>query len=177
MHVFYLNLIIVLAVFLNCSVTGIAGENSESPLETTQQAASDAKINLTKWGYALDGSVKSVREIDRFIKENWDDESKKPKPGGLLAKNFGVIMFSLGCYVGEVLVNVGGEWHFDEENPQWGMTATVTMNDGTVCCPAQRFMKRLSQGPENDLYFYTWSLAKNIQGVTENDDFTQKPLE
>lgn len=158
-------------------MTGRAEENSESPLEITRQAASGAKINLTKWGYTLDGSVKSVREIDRFIQENWDDEARKPVPDGLLAHDFGVIMFSLGCYVGEVLVNVGGEWHFDEDNPQWGMTATITMRDGTVCCPAQRFMKRLSQGPENDLYFYTWLLAKNVNGVAEDDDFTQMPLE
>ncbi len=170
-------LILAFAAFLSCCMTGRAEEVSESPLELTRQAASDAKLNLARWGYVLDGSVKSVREIDRFIKENWDDESGKPVSGGLLAENFGVIIFSLGCYVGEVLVNAGGEWHFEEDNPQWGMTATVVMSDGTVCCPAQRFMKRLSQGPEDTLYFYTWLLAKKVAGVTEDDDFIQVPLE
>jgi hypothetical protein len=181
MHQFSLCLILAFAVSLYCCMAGGAEEISESPLETTRQAASEAKTNLARLGYVLDGSVKSVREIDRFIKENWDDKSKKPVPGSILAENFGIIMFSLACYVGEVLVNVGGEWHFEEDNPQWGMTATVTMNDGGVCCPAQRLMERLSQDPEdllkNDLYFYTWSIAKNVTGVTEDDDFIQIPLE
>jgi len=177
MHLFSLHIALVFAAFLYCCMTGRAEESSESPLALTRQAAVDTKRNLAVWGYTLDGSVKSVKEIDRFIRENWDDESKRAIPGGFLADNFGVIMFSLTCYVGEVLVGVGGEWHFDEENPQWGMTATVTMQDGTVCCPAQRFMKRLSEGPENDLYFYTWHLAKNVRGVTEDDDFVQMPIE
>lgn len=171
MHVFSLALLVV--IFLSCCMTGRAEEASESPLEITRQAASEARRNLTIWGYPLDGSVESVKEIDRFIEENWDDESRKPIPGGLFVENFGVIMFSLGCYTGEVLVNVGGEWQFDATDPQWGMTATVTMHDGTVCCPAARFFKRLFEGPDNGIYFYTWSVAKNIRGVTENDDFIQ----
>ena len=177
MHLFSHCLLLIFAIFLCCCMTGRSEEISESPLEITRQAASDVKTNLARLGYPLDGSVKSVREIDRFIKENWDDASKTPISGSVLAGSFGVIMFSLGCYVGEVLVNVGGEWHFEEDNPQWGMTAIVTMSDGTVCCPAQRLMKRLSQGPENDLYFYTWLLAKKVVGVTEDEDFKQVPLD
>ena len=86
-------------------------------------------------------------------------------------------MFSLGCYIGEVLTNVGGEWHFDEKDPQWGMTATVKMHDGTVCCPAQRLIKRMFEGPENELYFYVWLLAKNVRAVTEGEDYIQISLE
>lgn len=177
MYILSLQLILVFVVFLCCRVTEAAQENYESPLEITRQGASNAKICLSSWAYALDGSVKSTREIDRFLQENWDDESRKPIPGGLLVENFGVMMFALGSYVGEVLANLGGEWHFDEEDPQWGMTATITMRDGVVCCPAQRLMKRLSEGPENDFYFYTWLLTKNIPGATDDCGFVQVPPE
>ena len=52
---------------------------------------------LNSSNYQADYSVESLKEIDRFFKE-------ENKPGGILSKNVGQILFSLGAYVGDVFI-------------------------------------------------------------------------
>ena len=57
---------------------------------------------LNSSNYQADYSVESLKEIDRFFKE-------ENKPDGILSKNVGQILFSLGAYVGDVFIKEFGE--------------------------------------------------------------------
>ena len=62
---------------------------------------------LNSSNYQADYSVESLKEIDRFFEE-------ENKPGGILSKNVGQILFSLGAYVGDVFIKeFGGKWVTD----------------------------------------------------------------
>ena len=59
---------------------------------------------LNSSNYQADYSVESLKEIDRFFKE-------ENRPDGILSKNVGQILFSLGAYVGDVFIKeFGGKW-------------------------------------------------------------------
>ena len=48
-------------------------------------------------GYNADYSIESLKELDRFLKE-------ENKPNGILSKNVGQKLFALGAYLGDVFI-------------------------------------------------------------------------
>ena len=56
---------------------------------------------LNSSGYKVDYTLESVKEIDRFI----DEQSGE---NGIISRNKGQILFSLGCYVGETVIRLYG---------------------------------------------------------------------
>jgi hypothetical protein len=63
-----------------------------------KEAAEWIATALSSSGYKADFTLESFKEIDRFV----DDQTQngRPRPGGLLAENFGARVFALGAYVG-----------------------------------------------------------------------------
>ena len=123
-------------------------EAAPTLLEDIPKAAEWLVGAMNATGYALDGTVESFRELDRFI-----DEQKQP--GGVLLSNLrGSILFGMGSYVGQTLIaQLGGQWETNDEDPEGEVNIAVHLDSGTVW-PVQRVMKRFMNGPEDSIYAY-----------------------
>ena len=93
-------------------------------MEAKSQIIDDAEAS-TKWiveamkssGYKLDFTLESLKEVDRFFEEN--SEQGKPTSNGLLSQDLGNRLFSVGSYVGTVLIKNGkGKWNGSNSDPQ-----------------------------------------------------------
>ena len=108
-------------------------------------------------GYHVDFTLESMKEIDRFFDE-------QNKPDGILSKNRGTILFSIGCYIGETIIrNFGGSWIADDNDPQGEINIAVKTSDGTLLFPVQRCMKRYQNGMEDSIYAYVYALKISKQ--------------
>ena len=109
-------------------------------------------------GYKADFSLKSLREIDRFLDDH--GKSGQPVPGGLLAEQFGPRMFGLGSYVGEVIRRTrGGYWHADDSDPRAEVNIQLVFTDGSSCWPVQRVMKRFRNGKVDSIAAFIQELS------------------
>lgn len=105
--------------------------------------------------YKADYTLESMKEIDRFF-----DEQSTPE--GILAKNRGQIIFSLGAYVGQTAIKLyGGQWVTDDADPQGEITIAVKLADGTTLWPVVKCMKRYDRGAEESLYAYLYALGEH----------------
>ena len=105
-------------------------------------------------GYKADYTLESMKEIDRFFDE-------QNTPTGILSKNRGQILFSLGSYVGQTIIKLyGGSWVTDDKDPQGEINAAVKLDNGTVLWPMIRCMKRYTEGAEEGIWAYVYVLDK-----------------
>ena len=105
--------------------------------------------------YQADYTLESMKEIDRFFDEQSTTE-------GILAKNRGQIIFSLGAYVGQTAIKLyGGQWETDDNDPRGEITIAVKLADGTTIWPVVKCMKRYDQGAEESLYAYLYALGEH----------------
>lgn len=108
---------------------------------------------LNSSGYKADYTLESMKEIDRFI----DEQSGE---NGIISRNRGKIIFSLGCYIGETVIRIyGGKWHTDDNDPQGEINAAVELENDTVIFPMQRVIKRYQNGSEDGIYAYVYVLS------------------
>ena len=114
--------------------------------------------NMNASGYALDGSIESFRELDRFF----DEQSR---PGGLLADGRpGSKLFAVGSYMGQVFVRrLMGAWETDDADPQGEVNISVRLPDGSRVFPVQRAMKRLKNGGKDSLYDYGRLVEERVE--------------
>jgi hypothetical protein len=113
---------------------------------------------LTSDGYEADFSPESLWEIDRFF----DEQARKgaPRRWGLLAKDTGLRLFSLGAYVGEVVRrDVGGEWEAHDDDAEGELSLALRLPDGGVVWPVQRAVKRMRNGAEDGIVAYAVALG------------------
>jgi hypothetical protein len=111
-------------------------------------------------GYRADFSLDSAREVERFMREQTDEEGR-PRPDGLLGESLGQRMFGLGAYLGEVLIrNLGGEWVTDDADPEGEINVAVRLQDETLVWPVQRVMKRLTEGEGESVHAYVALIAR-----------------
>ena len=128
----------------------LLGKNKARPTlaQDIPKAAAWLTEAMAHSGYALDGSVESFRELDRFFDE-------QQCPGGLLDGRVGNKLFAIGCYMGQALIaRLGGVWLTDDEDPMGEMNIAVRLPDGSTVWPVQRAMKRFENGAEEGLYIY-----------------------
>jgi len=115
---------------------------------------------LKSSGYRADFSPQSLWEVDRFFDENSRDGAAKPD--GLLSKDLGSRIFSIGAYIGEVVRRKqGGEWIGDDNDPQAEIKVELHLPDDTRCWPVQRAMKRFRNGPEDGIA--AWGNGAGLQ--------------
>src|SRR5258708_18227057 len=94
-----------------------------SLLEDLDCAAVWISRALQSSGYAADFSPASLCSIDRFLDEH--TTGGKPRPGGLLAPDFGARLFALGAHTGKVIRrNLGGTWRAEDEDPEGKSTSS-----------------------------------------------------
>ena len=145
-------------------IAGLAGLFAAKPGKAASlahdipSAAAWIAAALITSGYRADFTMVSIGEIERFFDEN--ASSGIAVPGGLLSEDFGLRLFSLGSYCGEVLRReVGGQWITDNSDPAGEMNASLKLANGVTCWPIQRVMKRF-QSPENNLVHWAASLSE-----------------
>jgi hypothetical protein len=109
----------------------------------------------------LDYSIRSLIDIDRFFNEN--SINGKPMRGGRLSRNLGVVLFSIGAYVGNSIIkNVeGARWVADDNDRSGEINVSVEFPNGSIIWPVQKVMKRLKNGSEDSIYVYGYQLTKD----------------
>lgn len=123
-------------------------------------AAEWVKNNLNLSGYKVDYDLESMKEVERFFDE-------QAREGGLLTGKCGSILFALGCLVGETIIKIhGGCWETDDEDPRGEVNIAVNLPDNSVIWPVQRCMKRLANGPEDNIYHYVCVMTDNTESLT-----------
>lgn len=116
---------------------------------------------LTSDGYEADFTPASLWEIDRFF----DEQTRKggPRRRGLLAKDTGLRLFSIGGYVGEVIRrDVGGGWEADDGDPEAELNIALRLPDGSIVWPVQRAIERMRNGAEDALVPYAVALGVEV---------------
>lgn len=122
-------------------------------------AAEWAKNNLNATGYHVDYDLQSMEEVERFFRE-------QSAEGGVLTGKCGSILFGLGCLVGETIIRVhGGRWETDDDDPKGEVNITVRLPDGSKIWPVQRCMKRLANGPEDNIHDYVMVMTGNVNDL------------
>ena len=145
-----------------------------SILHDVHVAAERMARALSSSGYRADFSLKSLREVDRFLDEQAPGGT--PKPGGLLSTNLGNRLFSLGAYVGEVVRRqAGGQWEGDDSDPEAEINVAVRLPDGAVIWPVQRVLKRCKHGDEDSVYAYGVVLTGSGTPLSLTESAPKKP--
>lgn len=140
----------ILGIFKSSGSSGLRAD-----IETSSKWIAEA---LRSSGYNADFSPESIGEIERFFHEQTDNGA--PIPGGLLSKDLGGRLFSIGSYCGEVLRKErGGEWQVDDEDPEGEINAALQLENGALCWPIQRVMKRM-QSEEDNLVHWAAMVGK-----------------
>jgi hypothetical protein len=117
----------------------------------TPETAAEIAALFVPWveetyGAALDYGVYSLKQVDGIL----DDLRKDQK-----FEDLQPLLFSMGCYVGEVLVRRGGgRWRLAEAVGMAGVASSpivVRMPDGRGCNPVGKVYKRFKDGPGDDI--------------------------
>jgi hypothetical protein len=135
----------------------------ESLIADTQVAAEWIAKALNQSGYRADFSVESLGEIERFFVEHSKDG--RPVPDGRLSERTGPRVFAIGAYVGEVVRRAGGgKWYAVAGDPEGEVNIEVRFPDGSRIWPMQRAIKRLMNGPEENIYDYGRLVLASLKG-------------
>jgi Family of unknown function (DUF6278) len=106
------------------------------------------------YGVRLDYSPQSLGTLDRII----DDLRRDQRFEALQT-----LLFSMGCYVGEVLVrHAGGRWRSTLEmgmGPVASSPIGVEMPGGRGCNPVARVYRRFQKGREDSLLAFFAAMA------------------
>jgi len=110
-------------------------------------------------GYRADFTPGSLWEIERFFEQN----SQDGMPRNLLAQDCGARLFALGAYVGEVIRRArGGEWQADDRDPLGEVNIALHLAPDDIIWPVQRAMRRLKNGPEDNIAHYGHVLGLDV---------------
>src|SRR5690349_8622042 len=94
----------------------------------------------------LDYSIPSFMEIDKFLDKH--AEYGQLIRYGQLSDNRADMLFSLGSYVGQTIINkvAGAVWLADDSNQQGEMNTSMQLPDGAIIFPMQQITKRIQHG-------------------------------
>ena len=138
--------------------------DSNSDLLTDIKESADWIVQaLNSSGYKATMKIESLKEVDRFFNEQLNDALHEPVKGGLLSENLGSKLFSIGSYIGEVIISErGGKWLADDDDEEGEINIAVQLPNGSIVWPVQRVIKRCKEGPENDIYNYAAVISAKI---------------
>jgi hypothetical protein len=127
-----------------------------SAANAAEIAAMAVPVVQANYGVTLDYGVASLAQLDGII----DDLRRDQRFEALQP-----LLFSIGCYVGEVLVrHAGGRWRSTEELGM-GVVASspvaIEMPDGRGCNPVGRVYKRFQKGREGGLAAFYQAMTGN----------------
>jgi hypothetical protein len=111
-------------------------------IKTSAQWLADT---LNPSGYVINYSVDSLKEIDHFF----DDQEATDS---LLTDNAEQVIFSVGCYIGEVAIKtIGGEWIIKSAEKKDLVNIEVHLESGKTFKPVKQAMKRYANGNEDNI--------------------------
>jgi hypothetical protein len=117
-----------------------------SPGNAADIAAMAVPVVEQNYGVTLDYSPASLAPLDTIV----DDLRRDQRFEALQT-----LLFSMGCYVGEVLVrHAGGRWRTTQELGMGTVASSpiaVEMPDGRGCNPVGRVYRRFQKGREDSL--------------------------
>jgi hypothetical protein len=133
----------------------------------TPETAAEIAAMVVPWveqtyGATLDYGVYSLKQIDGIL----DDLRKDQK-----FEDLQPLLFSMGCYVGEVFVRrAGARWCSTEAIGMTGVASSpivVRMRDGRGCNPVGKVYKRFKDGPGDDIASFFQVMTEVPKGKTE----------
>ncbi len=107
-------------------------------------------LAMNSSGYRImpyaEATLSSLSEIDRFLKEQSGDD-------GIIRKNgIDKILFALGCYVGEAIINdMHGRWITNDSDPCGRMNISVRLDDGSEIFPVKEIYNVFENEPEKGI--------------------------
>ena len=111
------------------------------------------------YGLRLDYGAESLRTLDRVI----DDLRRDQRFEALQT-----LLFSMGCYVGEVLVrHAGARWRSTQELGMGTVSSSpiaVEMPDGRGCNPVGKVYRRFQKGREDSLSAFFTAMTGTSAG-------------
>lgn len=124
-----------------------------SPSNAAEIAAMALPVVEQNYGLKLDYSPASLEPLDAIV----DDLRRDQRFEALQT-----LLFSMGCYVGEVLVrHAGGRWRTTQELGMGGASSpiAVEMPDGRGCNPVGRVYRRFQMGRDDSLPGFFQAMA------------------
>jgi hypothetical protein len=116
------------------------------PSNAAEIAGMTVPVVQQNYGVALDYSPASLKELDTVVDDLRRDQRFEAVQ---------TLLFSMGCYVGEVLVrHAGGRWRTTEEIGMGKVASSpiaVEMPGGRGCNPIARVYRRFQKGREDSL--------------------------
>ncbi|MBY0550097.1 MAG: hypothetical protein K2W95_22670 [Candidatus Obscuribacterales bacterium] len=97
----------------------------------------------------LDFSPESLEYLDQIV-SSWREEENPD------LDQIASVLFTFGCYVGEVFVrNAGAKWVVGSEGEGGMFPIHLTLENGTVCRPIDKVFRMLDDGTDGNIsYFY-----------------------
>jgi hypothetical protein len=125
-----------------------------SPSNAAEIAGMTLPVVQQNYGVELDYSPASLKELDAIVDDLRRDQRFEAVQ---------TLLFSMGCYVGEVLVrHAGARWRTTEDLGM-GQAAispiAVEMPDGRGCSPVARVYRRFQKGREDSLAAFYRAMA------------------
>jgi uncharacterized protein DUF6278 len=125
-----------------------------SPSNAAEIAGMAVPVVQQNYGVELDYSPVSLKKLDAIV----DDLRRDQR-----FESVQTLLFSMGCYVGEVLVrHAGGRWRTAEELGMGNGAISpiaVEMPGGRGCSPVARVYRRFQKGREDSLPAFYQALA------------------
>jgi len=125
-----------------------------SPSNAAEIAGMTVPVVQQNYGVELDYSPASLKELDTIVDDLRRDQRFEAVQ---------TLLFSMGCYVGEVLVrHAGGRWRTAEELGMGKAASSpiaVEMPGGRGCNPVARVYRRFQKGREDSLAAFYQALA------------------
>jgi hypothetical protein len=125
-----------------------------SPSNAAEIAGMTLPVVRQNYGVELDYSPASLKDLDAIVDDLRRDQRFEAVQ---------TLLFSMGCYVGEVLVrHAGARWRTTEDLGT-GQAAispiAVEMPDGRGCSPVARVYRRFQKGREDSLAAFYRAMA------------------
>jgi len=138
----------------------VRSETPEAPIVEKARNADDwASKKVRESGYKLTWKFESLSEVDRFFDEQ--SLNGEAKAGGLLSENQTAMLFGLGHFVGEKIINqCGGRWVADSEAPNSGNDLSIILPGGSQVWPIEKVIKRFRNGKEDSLLAYAQAISR-----------------
>lgn len=74
----------------------------------------------------------------------------------MFAQGLGGKLFAISAYIGEVIIRntKATKWETNDKDPQGEINIKLVSANGTAMYPAHRVMKRIQNGPEDNIFHF-----------------------
>lgn len=128
-------------------------------------ATDAARLAREKFQIDLDGSFESIEGLERILALQWDAIPKGWKrylKRGPSDDEIERLTYLWGGYLGEAMrTRLGGTWVMPEEGSMAGYACLDI--EGTLTSPQAKVGKRLTEGPEDDVWFYARAIEAHVR--------------